>query len=90
LCAQAESIVHLIALTAAAAFLMLLNTGVDIAKGVLMFPILEGHGKRTAIAYLAAMTLEVALMAVGIVSLLLLVPLEPIPPTAGRPGSVQS
>jgi hypothetical protein len=59
------------------AFLMLLNTGVDITKGVLMFPILEGHGKRTAAAYLAAMTLEVALMAMGIVSLLMLVPLSP-------------
>jgi len=57
------------------AFLMLLNTAVDIGKGVLMFPILEGHGKRTAVAYLAAMTLEVALMAVGIVSLLMLAPL---------------
>ena len=57
------------------AFLMLLNTAVDIGKGVLMFPILEGHSKRTALAYLAGMTLEVALMAVGIVSLLLLVPL---------------
>jgi hypothetical protein len=57
------------------AFLMLLNTAVDVAKGVLMFPILEGHGKRTAVAYLAAMTLEVALMAVGIVSLLMLPPL---------------
>lgn len=56
-------------------FLMLLNTAVDIGKGVLMFPILEGHSKRTALAYLAGMTLEVALMAVGIVSLLLLVPL---------------
>lgn len=60
----------------AGAFLMLLNTAVDIAKGVLMFPILENHGKRTAVAYLAAMTLEVALMAVGIVSLLMLAPLS--------------
>ena len=59
----------------AGAFLMLLNTVVDVAKGVLMFPILEGHGKRTAVAYLAAMTLEAALMAVGIVSLLMLAPL---------------
>lgn len=57
------------------AFLMLLNTAVDIGKGVLMFPILENHGKRTALVYLAAMVLEVALMAVGIVLLLVLVPL---------------
>ena len=59
----------------AGAFLMLLNTGVDMAKGALMFPVLESHGRRTAVAYLAAMTLEVALMAVGIVSLLMLLPL---------------
>src|SRR5688500_5862330 len=30
------------------AFLMLLNTVVDLGKGVLFFPILENHGKRTA------------------------------------------
>lgn len=57
------------------AFLMLLNTAVDIGKGVLFFPIIENHGKRTALAYLAGMVLEVALMAVGVVSLLMLVPL---------------
>ena len=33
------------------AFLMFLNTGVDVAKGVLFFPILEKHSKRTALAY---------------------------------------
>src|SRR5438105_6455576 len=37
------------------AFLMLLNTAVDVGKGVLFFPILESHGKRTALAYLATM-----------------------------------
>jgi Domain of unknown function (DUF4386) len=57
------------------AFLMLLNTAVDIAKGVLLFPVLEAHDRRTALAYLAAMTLEVALLAMGIVSLLMLAPL---------------
>lgn len=31
------------------AFLMLLNTVVDLGKGVLFFPILENHGKRTAL-----------------------------------------
>ena len=67
----------------AGAFLMLLNTGVDMAKGALMFPVLESHGRRTAVAYLAAMTLEVALMGVGIVSLLMLVPLSAPP---GRRG----
>src|SRR5438067_13731966 len=29
------------------AFLMLLNTVVDVGKGVLFFPILENHGKRS-------------------------------------------
>jgi hypothetical protein len=57
------------------AFLMLLNTAVEIGKGVLMFPILENHGKRTALVYLASMVLEVALMAVGILLLLVLIPL---------------
>src|ERR1700738_3676651 len=32
------------------AFLMLLNTAVDVGKGVLFFPILENHGKRSALA----------------------------------------
>ena len=41
------------------AFLMLLNSVVDIGKGVLFFPILENHNKHTALAYLAAMIVEV-------------------------------
>ncbi len=57
------------------AFLMLLNTAVDIAKGVLLFPILENHGKRTALAYLATMIVEVVVLAVGVLCLLLIVPL---------------
>jgi hypothetical protein len=57
------------------AFLMLLNTPVDIAKAVLFFPILENHGKRTALAYLAAMIVEVVLLAVGVLGLLMIVPL---------------
>jgi Domain of unknown function (DUF4386) len=57
------------------AFLMLLNAVVDVGKGVLFFPILENHGKRTALAYLAAMIFEVVLMAVGVLFLLMLVPL---------------
>ena len=56
------------------AFLMLSNTAVDIGKGVL-FPILEPHGKRTALTYLSTMIFEVALLAVGALSLLVLVPL---------------
>ena len=57
------------------AFLMLLNTGVDVGKGVLFFPILEKHSKRTALAYLATMIVEVVLLDVGVLALLLIVPL---------------
>ncbi len=57
------------------AFMMLLNTGVDVSKGVLFFPILEQHSKRTALAYLATMIVEVVLLDVGVLALLLIVPL---------------
>jgi hypothetical protein len=57
------------------AFLMLLNTVVDVGKGVLFFPILEKHGKRTALAYLAALIVQVVLLDIGVLFLLMLVPL---------------
>jgi hypothetical protein len=57
------------------AFLMLLNTVVDVGKGVLFFPILENRGKRTALAYLAALIVQVVLLDVGVLCLLMLVPL---------------
>lgn len=57
------------------AFLMLLNTGVDVGKAVLFFPILEQHSKRTALAYLATMIVEVVLLDIGVLALLLIVPL---------------
>src|ERR1700682_6082479 len=41
------------------ALLMLLNTVVDVGKGVLFFPILENHGKRSALAYLAFIVVQV-------------------------------
>ena len=47
------------------AFLMLLNSVVDVGKGVLFFPNLENHGKRIALAYLAAMIFEVVLLDAG-------------------------
>jgi hypothetical protein len=56
------------------AFLMLLNTVVDIGKGVLFFPIAERRGKRTALVYLAAITVQVVLLDLGVLFLLLLVP----------------
>src|SRR6266702_1192605 len=57
------------------AFLMLLNTVVDVGKGVLFFPILESHGKRSALAYLAFIVVQVVMLDVGVLALLLIVPL---------------
>jgi hypothetical protein len=57
------------------ALLMLLVTAIDIGKAILFFPIVDRYGRRTALAYLATMIFEVAMMAVGILALLLLVPL---------------
>jgi hypothetical protein len=48
------------------AFLMLLNTVVDVGKGVLFFPILENHGKRSALAYLAFIIVQVVMLDVGV------------------------
>ena len=67
------------------AFLMLLNTGVDIGKGVLFFPVLEGYGKRTALLYLSALIAQVVLMDVGVILLLTLVPLGQLAAEAGGP-----
>jgi Domain of unknown function (DUF4386) len=58
------------------AFLMLLNTPVDVAKAVLFFPILEKHSKRTALAYLATMIVEVVFLTIGVLALLMIVPLS--------------
>jgi len=66
------------------AFLIFLNTGVDVGKAVLFFPILEKHSQRTALAYLATMIVEVVLVAVGALALLLIVPLAK---HAGEPGA---
>src|SRR5947209_8814297 len=57
------------------AFLILLNTAVDIAKAVLFFPILENHGKRTALTYLTTMIIEVVFLGLGAFCLLMIVPL---------------
>jgi hypothetical protein len=62
-------------LLVAGAFLMFVNTGVDVAKAVLIFPILEKHSKRTALAYLATMIVEVVLLDLGVVALLVIIPL---------------
>lgn len=57
------------------AFLMLGNSAVDVAKGVLFYPILANHSRRTALAYLAAMIVEVVLLSVGVLGLLMTIPL---------------
>jgi hypothetical protein len=57
------------------AFLMFTNTGVDVAKAILFFPILEKHSKRTALGYLATMIVEVVLLDLGVLALLLIIPL---------------
>ena len=54
---------------------MLLNTVVDVGKGVLFFPILENRGKRSALAYLAFIIVQVVMLDIGVLALLLLVPL---------------
>jgi hypothetical protein len=57
------------------AVLMLTVVAIDIAKAVLFYPLLGRPGRRTALAYLAGMIVEVTLMAVGVVALLSLLPL---------------
>jgi hypothetical protein len=57
------------------AFLMIATTAVDIGKAVFFFPVLERHGKRTAVAYLATMIFEMAMMTVGVLALLMITPL---------------
>jgi hypothetical protein len=58
------------------AFLMLVNTVLDIGKGVLFFPIAEGRGKRTALVYLAAISAQVVFLDLGVLFLLMLVPMS--------------
>lgn len=57
------------------AFLMLLNTVVDVGKGIMFFPILENHGRRTALAYLSALIVQVVFLDLGVLCLLMIVPL---------------
>jgi hypothetical protein len=72
-------------LLALGAFLMLLNTAVDIAKAVIFFPILERHSKRTALTYFASLIVQVVILSVGALAILMLVPLSQ---RAGEPGAV--
>jgi hypothetical protein len=75
------------------AFLMLLNTIVDVGKAVLFFPILEHYGRRTALTYLAAMIVEVVFLGIGVLSLLMLNPIAHQSAIAGQsewPGRLGS
>lgn len=58
------------------AILMLLNTVVDLGKGVLFFPILAKHSRSTALGYLVTMIVEVTLLDIGAIALLMIVPLS--------------
>src|SRR5438270_8670312 len=66
------------------AFLMLLNTVVDVGKGVLFFPILEKHSKRSALAYLAFIVVQVVLLDIGVVGLLMIAPLGQLAADGGQ------
>ena len=57
------------------AFLIFLNTGLDVGKAVLFFPIVENHGQRSALAYLALIVVQVVMLDLGVLALLLIVPL---------------
>ena len=72
------------------AFLMLLNTLVDVCKGVLFFPILEKHSKRTAVGYMAAMIVEVSILTGGVLALLMIVPLSQQAAGAGAAGQASA
>ncbi len=58
------------------AFMMLLNSVAVVSIGVLIFPTLEQYGKRTAVAYLTARIVEGVFLAVGVLSLLMILPLS--------------
>ncbi len=79
-----STIASLQSVLALGAFLMILNTAVDIAKAVLFFPILERHSKRTALTYFAALIAQVVFMTIGALAVLMLVPLSE---RAGEPGA---
>ncbi|MFJ6675486.1 DUF4386 domain-containing protein [Actinosynnema sp. NPDC091369] len=70
--------------TAVGALLMLVNSAVVVGIGVLAFPVLRPHSELTAHAYLVGRAVEAALLAVGVVFLLL-----PAPIAAGNHYSYQ-
>ncbi|GAB3008871.1 hypothetical protein GCM10027184_78350 [Saccharothrix stipae] len=69
---------------AAGGLLMLVNSGMVAGIGVLVFPVLRPHSELTAHAYLVGRAVEAALLAVGVVFVLL-----PEPVAAGNHYSYQ-
>lgn len=65
-------------------FLMLLNSVAVVGLGVLFFPILAKHGQRTALTYLIARIVEGVFLAIGVLSLLMLLPLGQLSVDAGE------
>ncbi len=73
---------------AAGALLMFVNSVAVLSIGVLVLPVLRARHEVTAYLYLAARVFEAALLTVGIVCLLLLLPIGQAWTDAGREGSV--
>src|SRR3954451_10106153 len=67
-------------------FLMLVNTVVDVGKGVLLFPVLARHSRRAALTYLSTMVVEVVLLAGGALLFVLLVPFSDEAPAGWASG----
>ncbi len=57
------------------ALLMLINSAIVIGHGIMMHPILKQHSERIPVGYLSARIVEGAVLAVGVVFLLLQIPL---------------
>lgn len=72
------------------AFLMLLNTPVDVAKAVLFFPILEKHSRRIALVYMTTMIVEVVFLTIGVLFLLMIIPLAQLSVDAGTAKALGS
>lgn len=74
-------------LIASGALLMLANSVVVAAIGVLMFPVLRRRCELSAVGYLVARSAEAVMLAVGTVFLLLLIPLGQELAASGGQGS---
>jgi Domain of unknown function (DUF4386) len=76
----------------AGALLMLVNSAFVASIGVLMFPVLKPHHKFAAHAYLVTRVVEAVMLAVGTLSLLLLIPLghEYVAMGTGKPSVLPS